>query len=98
MSWIEQARQHIARIDAGLPKDASLSQRKAALRNQYPFGIRSYWPYRAWLRARREYLSRFITAKDSEAQRAAWRDHMRGQGYMFAGDLQQPSQTDQVAR
>lgn len=86
MSWSDEARRVIARIHAELPEDASLSQRKAALKNKYPFGTRSYWPYRAWLKARREYLSRFITDKDAEAKRAVWRDRMRGQGYMFSGD------------
>lgn len=86
MSWTEQARKVIAQVHATLPEDATLKQRKAALKNAYPFGPRQYWPYRAWCKARREYLARFITGKDAEAKRAAWRDQMRGQGYMFAGD------------
>ena len=59
MSWTERARAKIAEIHATLPADASFTARKAALRNQYPFGERSYWPYRAWLKARREYLRKY---------------------------------------
>lgn len=86
MNWSQKSREVIARVHARLPENATLKQRKAALRDAYPFGERNYWPYRAWRKARREYLAKFITAKDAEAHRAIWRDQMRGQGYMFAED------------
>lgn len=86
-TWSGIARQVIACVHTALPDDATLKQRKAALKDAYPFGDRSYWPYRAWCRERRKYLAKFITAKDAEAKRSAWRDRMRGQGYMFAEDV-----------
>lgn len=88
MSWSARSREVIAQIHARMPENATLTERKAALKDAYPFGPRQYWPYRAWCKARREYLARFITGRDAEAKRAVWRDQMRGQGYLFAGDDQ----------
>ncbi len=56
-SWYDQARATIAAVHAGLPKTATLDERKAAIDSAYPFGDRAHWPYKAWLKARREYLA-----------------------------------------
>ena len=85
MSWTERARAKIAEIHAMLPADASFSARKAALRNQYPFGERSYWPYRAWLKARREYLSKYDPKRPTARQLLAARDDII---FPFAADGQ----------
>jgi hypothetical protein len=58
-SWVELARDTIARVHQGLPEDATLAERQAAVDAAYPFGERAYWPYRGWLKARKAYLRRF---------------------------------------
>lgn len=57
-SWYETARDRIAVVHAGLPSNATLEERKAALKDAYPFGERARWPYKAWCKAQREYLAR----------------------------------------
>ena len=59
MNWSVQARAKIAEIHRSLPEDASFTARVKALRNGYPFGERKYWPYKAWCKARREYLRKY---------------------------------------
>ncbi len=54
--WSDHARKVIALVHAGLPEAATLAERKAAVDAAYPFGSRGYWPYKAWLKARRAYL------------------------------------------
>ncbi len=68
MSWAQAARDRIAKIHRELPEDASITARKKALRDGYPFGERSYWPYRAWCKARREYLAKFEKPKLTQRQ------------------------------
>ncbi len=86
MSWIAQARAKIAEIHATIPADASFTARKAALRNQYPFGERSYWPYRAWLKARREYLRKYDPKAPTAGQLLSGRDDIT---FPFAGSGQE---------
>jgi hypothetical protein len=57
--WSEFARQTIARVAAAIPETATFAERKAAIDAAYPFGPRAYWPYKAWLKARRTYLAPF---------------------------------------
>jgi hypothetical protein len=59
MSWTDLARAHIAEIHEALPPTATFQERDRALREAYPFGKRSGWAYKAWLRARKEYLAKF---------------------------------------
>ena len=59
MSWYDEARNVIATIDATLPRDTSLAQRRAAVRSAYPWGPRENHPYKSWCKAQREYLARF---------------------------------------
>ena len=47
MSWRDEARPIIARVLAELP-GASLQEKRAALREAYPFGERKYFPYTVW--------------------------------------------------
>lgn len=56
--WSAISRATIAKVAAALPDDATLKERKAAIDAAYPFGIRQYWPYRAWCKARRAYLEK----------------------------------------
>ncbi len=58
-TWGDIARQRIERVAATLPDDMPLKDRIAAIDAAYPFGARSHWPHRAWLKARRTYLARF---------------------------------------
>jgi hypothetical protein len=59
MDWSRLARETIAQVHAGLPSGASLSDRKKAVDAAYPFGPREYWPYKAWLKARKAYLVQY---------------------------------------
>jgi hypothetical protein len=61
MSWTDSARSHIATIHDTLPADATFDQRVKALRDSYPFQMRSGWAYKAWLKARKEYLAKYAT-------------------------------------
>ncbi len=59
MRWTAAAREVIACVHQKLPEDATLADRIAAVDAAYPFGDRDHWPYKGWLKARREYLCRF---------------------------------------
>ena len=58
-TWRDNAWRVILKVDAGLPADISFAGRKRAIQDAYPYGARKGWPYKAWLQAQREYLSRF---------------------------------------
>ena len=58
-SWFEKSAAVIAGVHAALPDDAPLTDRTKAVDAAYPFGSREYYPYKAWLKARTAYLSRF---------------------------------------
>ena len=60
-SWTQRAAEHIAGLHLAMPPDATIEDRKAVLRDGYPFGMRSGWAYKAWLKARRDYLRRYDT-------------------------------------
>ncbi len=57
--WSDQARATIAKLAMTLPDDMPWKERKAAVYAAYPFGPREYWPYKAWCKARREYLAKY---------------------------------------
>lgn len=57
--WSDTARRVIQEVHRGLPETATLEERTKAVDAAYPFGLRQYWPYKAWLKARREYLHRY---------------------------------------
>jgi hypothetical protein len=59
VSWYERAREAITHVHASLPDDAPLKERQKAVDAAYPFGSREYWPYKGWLKARRQYLCRY---------------------------------------
>jgi hypothetical protein len=55
--WAEIARETIERVSLSIPDDATLKARQSAIDAAYPFGERAYWPYKAWCKARRAYLT-----------------------------------------
>nr|WP_314430019.1 hypothetical protein [uncultured Brevundimonas sp.] len=60
VEWSKEARRLIGEVHAKLPSDATLVQRKAAIRDAFPCDWRgASWPYRAWLKARKDYLRKF---------------------------------------
>jgi hypothetical protein len=59
MSWYDRARQVIATVHSELPADVSFADRKKAIFDAYPFGERSYHPYKQWCKAQREYLAKY---------------------------------------
>lgn len=81
MDWSRMARETIAKIHASLPEDATLAERKRALKDGYPFGEREYWPYKAWCKAKRKYLARFEPYKPPP-------------GHLFADDIIFPYRTN----
>lgn len=59
MSWIDDARRNIAVVDRELSADASLPERRKALRRAGPaFHGGTYWGRKQWGKACREYLER----------------------------------------
>lgn len=66
-TWCEEAKAHIARLTASLPDDATLGERKQALRpNNRPhqFVVTS-WGRKSWQRAQKEYLAQFGPKSDA---------------------------------
>lgn len=59
MSWYDSARAHIEKVHEGLPKDISFADRKKAIAEAYPFGQRKMHPYKMWLKAQKEYLTKY---------------------------------------
>lgn len=59
MSWYDSAVETIREATKDLPNDMPLDERKKIVDAAYPFGDRSMWPYKMWLKARRQYLARF---------------------------------------
>lgn len=57
--WAESARATIAAVHFRLADDCPLAERIKAVDDAYPFGKRAYWPYKAWLKARKAYLIRY---------------------------------------
>jgi hypothetical protein len=61
--WHERSWNVIEMIHRSLPPDATLKQRKEALKNGYPFGERRYFPWKAWCKARKQYLAKYEPPK-----------------------------------
>jgi len=59
MDWSQAARDTIAKASAEVPETATWKERRAAINAAYPFGLRKYWPYKAWLKALREHMGLF---------------------------------------
>jgi hypothetical protein len=59
MSWYDAATGYIGQIHVKLPADATYADREKALRDGYPFSQRRGWAYKAWLKARKAYLSKY---------------------------------------
>lgn len=57
--WTRLSKERIAEVHRRLPEDATFKERKAALKDAYPFGERAYWPYKAWCKARKAYLAKY---------------------------------------
>lgn len=57
--WSADARDTIRRAHLTVPADATLTERKAIIDAAYPFGERAMWPYKAWLKARKDYLRQY---------------------------------------
>ena len=58
-SRYSQAVRAIGIVHDAAPAGASLKDRLVAIDAAYPFGERKYWPYKMWLKARREYIARW---------------------------------------
>lgn len=54
--WSDIARSVIGEAHAKVPDGATLQERMAIIDAVYPFGARERWPYKAWLKARTNYL------------------------------------------
>lgn len=59
MSWTDRSHVLIDQIHASLPADATYEQRVKALRDGYPYSMRSGWAYKVWLKARKAYLRKY---------------------------------------
>lgn len=67
MEWARVARETISRVGSTIPEEATFKQRKAVIDAAYPFGPREYWPYKAWLKARKDYLKRYDPSRPPDA-------------------------------
>lgn len=59
MTWREEAKRVIMEVHESLPKDATLKQRKKALFDAYPFGLRRWFPYKMWCEEQKKYLAEY---------------------------------------
>ena len=57
LSWIDRARLRIADLDRRCAFNTDASVRMRIIDEGYPFGERRHTPYKAWLRARQEYIA-----------------------------------------
>lgn len=58
MSWTDCAREVMSKVRAeGLAAGKTPAEISKAIDDAYPFGERRYWPYKAWLKARKEFLA-----------------------------------------
>lgn len=72
MEWSKEARRIIAELHETLPPDATIADRKKAIREAFPDWWRgASWPYKAWLNARKEYLEQY-DYKQSEPLFSDW--------------------------
>lgn len=65
MSWLDSAKNvihavHQEQLQKGVTDKAEILK---AIDAAYPFGLRQYFPYKAWLRARKEFIARNGGAK-----------------------------------
>lgn len=56
--WKDRAWCVVAALDAACPKDMSQADYRHALRAAYPFEVREFWPYKAWLEVQRMAIER----------------------------------------
>lgn len=68
MTWGQRANAIIWDLHNRIPSDATFKERKQAVQSAYPWGTRSGWPYKAWLREQRIYLARYAP-KDEIAKK-----------------------------
>ncbi|WP_139835468.1 hypothetical protein [Thalassospira sp. MCCC 1A01428] len=61
-TWYDDAMATIRELHATLPADLPFKDRVRAVRDAYPYSERQRWPYKAWCKAQRDYLARFVTA------------------------------------
>lgn len=66
-NWSDVARATIAKAHLTVPEGATFAERKAIVDAAYPFGERAYWPYKAWLKARKAYLAKHDPAAPKPA-------------------------------
>lgn len=59
MTWRQSAADIINKVHAGLPADATLKQRQAAVDGARPSWVYMSWPNKAWLKQRRIYLGKY---------------------------------------
>ncbi|AVX04207.1 hypothetical protein MXMO3_01681 [Maritalea myrionectae] len=59
MTWRQAARRVIMEVHQSLPDDATLKQRKKALFDAYPFGLRRWFPYKMWCEEQKKYLANY---------------------------------------
>jgi hypothetical protein len=61
--WHDRSISVIGDVHNSLPENATLEERKKALRDAYPFQERKYFPYKAWCKAQKAYLAKFQPPK-----------------------------------
>lgn len=82
--WVERSVEVIRDVLAKLPAGATPTEKRRALRDAYPFGNRSNWPYKAWLKAQRVALAGGVPTTGSERARSRRNDCDRATGELFA--------------
>ncbi len=77
-------REYSLQVMAEAVKGKPREQWEKAIREAYPFGPRQYWPYKAWLQARKEFLGRVKPEALPEPTA------IEGQGKMFEEEEDKP--------
>lgn len=68
MTWGQRASAIIWDLHNRIPSDATYEERKKAVQSAYPWGTRSGWPYKAWLKQQRFYLARCADKQKAAAK------------------------------
>ena len=63
MDWSQISRETIQKAALAIPDGTPAKERRRILNKAYPFGLRKYWPYKAWLKAMKEHMAAYERPK-----------------------------------
>jgi len=80
--WSEVSRKVIQGVINAHP-NASDAELRNAVKDAYPFGVRKFWPYKAWCKAVNDLLGPSVQKRRSAASHRAKHARESGQGELL---------------